>query len=259
MLGQLIKDSIKSFKRCTGNMYMKLINKDNFKADTHWVSLGENCLPDGILKRHQRKSYSSVYASARSNIEYALQMEKDDFKHLLSREHLDRHINDSGNIIVRSTYYNKCHNYYNQLHMIGFEFSHHDPLKIKEDYRAFRRRTRRTLKLRKQKSFIFLYHHRINERSNLPFVRERLEEFIALYSSKLALCQIVFFWQDIIPAGSASYIDFIPHKSGILEFICHSSQIWGGDDADTFWAKNDDHLFTEMFRIVDLWNTDRIT
>lgn len=255
MLKSVIKNNLKSVKKTVTNLRTKLRNRNNFKADTHWISLGENCLPDDILRRHNRKSYSSVYASGRSNIEYILEIEKDRFKNLLTAKYL-HDFPDGTHSVLRSIYYTDCHNYYSDRHMLGFEFSHHNPLKIKEDLRAFRRRIKRALDARQKQNFMFMYHHRINERSNLPFIRERLEELISMYSSNTARCQVIFFWQNIIPVGQKSHVEFIPHPSGILEFVCHTHQIWGGDDLDIFWARNDDQLFTDMFRTVDNWNSN---
>lgn len=41
-----------------------------------WLSLGENCLSDNILSRHSLKSFSTPFSHARSNIDYALELEK---------------------------------------------------------------------------------------------------------------------------------------------------------------------------------------
>lgn len=46
------------------------------KNSTYYLSLGENCLADDILKRYKLKSFSTPYSPTRSNIEYAIQSEK---------------------------------------------------------------------------------------------------------------------------------------------------------------------------------------
>lgn len=62
---------------------------------------------------------------------------------------------------------------------------------------------------------------------------------------------MVLFYQNIIDRSVEKFMDFNFHKSGLLEFVCHTHDIWGGDDLDTFWAKKDDRLFAEMFSKVD--------
>ncbi|PDO87155.1 DUF1796 family putative cysteine peptidase [Kosakonia sacchari] len=253
---QRVRDNLKSLKRTMRNLHKKWKYRNNFTSQVLWISLGENCLPDDILRRHNRKSFSSVFSSGRSNIEYILQMEKDDYRHLLEKEHL-QHFPDGEHAVVRSTFYEKCTGQYSERHMLGFEFTHHDPLRIKEDSRAFQRRISRQLQYRGKKDFVFLYHHRITEHSDLCLLREHLNEFLTLYNAQGCDCKIVLFYQHIIAANSAKRIDFTPHESGLLEFVCHTHEIWGGDDLDTFWAKKDDALFAEMFGIVDQYNLSK--
>ncbi|KEA51412.1 hypothetical protein DT73_18845 [Mangrovibacter sp. MFB070] len=247
---QQIKSNLRSIKRSISNISKKWQNRRNFKSDTLWISIGENCLADDILSRHNRKSFSSVFSSGRSNIEYILQMEKDCYRHLLEKDQLQP-FPDGDHFVVRSTYYKDCAGQYSPRHMLGFEFSHHDPLRVKEDLRAFKRRIYRQLKYRGVRNFIFLYHHRISDLSNIPLLRSHLNEFLSLYNIKNCHCKVILFYQKIIDINTEKFIDFIPHSTGLLEFICHTHAIWGGDDLDTFWAKRDDSLFTSMFSIVD--------
>ncbi|MBJ5866463.1 hypothetical protein JGL56_01820 [Salmonella enterica subsp. enterica serovar Derby] len=247
---QYIKNNLRSFKRTINNVYKKWKHKDNLKADTLWVSMGENCLPDDILRRHNRKSFSTVFSSGRSNIEYVLQMEHDSYKNLLKKECLVQ-CADGVHSVIRSTYYKKCNDKYSPRHMLGFEFTHHDPLYISEDNRAFKRRIARQIKLRGTKDLIFLYHHRITDNSNLPSLRAHLNELLSLYNIDNRKCKVVLFYQSIVDRSVEKFIDFNFHQSGLLEFVCHTHDIWGGDDLDTFWAKKDDGLFAEMFSKVD--------
>jgi hypothetical protein len=177
-------------------------------------------------------------------------MERDNYKNLLKESNL-QHFPDGEHSVVRSTYYKNCIGKYSPRHMLGFEFSHHDPLRIKEDNRAFRRRISRQLKYRGVKDFVFLYHHRITEHSNLSLLRSFLNELLALYNIKGCKCKVVLFYQNIIDKSTETFIDSVSNDTGLLEFVCHTHEIWGGDDLEVFWAKKDDSLFEEMFRIVD--------
>ncbi|MCS2148014.1 DUF1796 family putative cysteine peptidase [Scandinavium sp. H17S15] len=143
--------------------------------------MGENCLPDDILRRHNRKSFSTVFSAGRSNIEYILQMEHDNYKNLLKTDCLVQ-CPDGTNSVIRSAYYKKCNDKYSPRHMLGFEFTHHNPLQVREDNRAFKRRVSRQIKLRGTKDFVFLYHHRITDNSNLSSLRSHLNELLSLYN-----------------------------------------------------------------------------
>ncbi|MGY5958275.1 DUF1796 domain-containing protein [Kosakonia sp. BK9b] len=255
---QRVRNHLKSLKKRVSNLHKKWIYRNNFSSEVLWISLGENCLPDDILRRHHRKSFSSVFSSGRSNIEYILQMEKDDYRNLLKPEFLQP-FPDGTHTVVRSTCYNRCTGHYSERHMLGFEFTHHDPLNIKEDHRAFKRRIERQLSYRGTKNFVFLYHHRITEQSDLLLLKAHLNEFLSLYNTGGCECKMVLFYQHIIPQASAKHIDFTPHDSGLLEFVCHTHEIWGGDDLETFWAKKDDALFADMFTTVDRYAPDTET
>lgn len=247
---QYIKDNLRSAKRTLTNANKKWKNRRNLMSDEIWISLGENCLPDDILRRHNRKSFSSVFSSGRSNIEYIIQMEREDYKNLLKVENL-QHFPDGVHSVVRSTYYKDCAGHYSPRHMLGFEFSHHDPLRVKEDNRAFRRRISRQQKFRGVKNFIFLYHHRITEHSDITLLHSHLNELLSMYSINGCTCKMVLFYQKIINQDTKKFVDFTEHDTGLLEFVCHTHEIWGGDDLDTFWAKKDDDLFERMFDIID--------
>ena len=248
-----VKNNLKSLKRTVVNLHKKWRYRHNFGAEVLWISLGENCLSDDILRRHNRKSFSSVFSSGRSNIEYILQMEKDNYQSLLKPEFL-RHFPDGEHAVVRSTFYKHCTGNYSERHMLGFEFSHHDPLSVMEDKRAFKRRITRQLDYRGNKNFVFLYHHRITTGSDLALLRKHLNEFLSYYNVNGCDCKVVLFYQKIIGEEQPKRIDFIPQGNGLLEFVCQTYALWGGDDLDTFWAKNDDALFAEMFAVVDKYD-----
>ena len=247
---QQTKNSLRSLKRTAKNLHKRWKNRANLEADTLWVSIGENCLADDILRRHNRKSYSTVFSSGRSNIEYVLQMEKDNYINLLKEEHL-KIFSESEGAVVRSTYYKECQGTYSPRHMLGFEFSHHNPLDVGEDKRAFGRRISRQLAFRGEKNFIFLYHHRMTEHSDLAQLKSHLNELLAIYNAKGRQCQVALFYQSIIGRSDEKSLSVTSHDTGLLEFVCHTHDVWGGDDQDIFWARNDDALFTEMFSIVD--------
>lgn len=245
-----VKNNLKSLKRTVVNLHKKWRYRHNFRSEVLWISLGENCLSDDILRRHNRKSFSSVFSSGRSNIEYIIQMERDNYRNLLKHEFL-QHFPDGEQTVVRSTFYKNCAGRYSERHMLGFEFSHHDPLRVKEDNRAFKRRVKRQLTYRGNKNFVFLYHHRVTGHSDLPLLRVHLHELLSLYNVKGCDCKVVLFYQNLVAEHLPRRVDCISQEGGLLEFVCHTHELWGGDDLETFWARKDDALFAEMFDVVD--------
>ncbi|ANI83148.1 DUF1796 family putative cysteine peptidase [Kosakonia oryzae] len=256
LIRQQVRNHLKSLKRTITHLRKKWKYRHSGDADVYWISLGENCLPDDILRRHNRKSFSSIFSSGRSNIEYILQMEKDNYQNLLDKTYL-QHFPDGDHSVVRSTYYKDCVGQYSERHMLGFEFTHHDPLGISADKQTFKRRIERQLAWRGNKNFVFLYHHRVTANSDLALLREHLNELLSLYNAKGCECEVVLFYQNIVPQETQKRIDFTPHHSGLLEFACHTHEIWGGEDQDTFWARKDDRLFVEMFDTVDRYNLSK--
>ncbi len=256
VIEQQVRNYLKSLKRTATTLKKKWKYSKNVDPDVYWISLGENCLPDDILRRHNRKSFSSIFSSGRSNIEYILQMERDNYRNLLNKTCLQL-FPDGEHSVVRSTFYKNCINQYSERHMLGFEFTHHDPLNIIADNQTFKRRIARQLNWRGHKNFVFLYHHRITANSNLTLLRAHLTELLALYNTKGCECEMVLFYQHIVPKETVAHIDFTPHAGGVLEFVCHTHDIWGGDDQDTFWARNDDSLFTAMFDAIDKYHQSK--
>ncbi|MDR0364824.1 MAG: DUF1796 family putative cysteine peptidase [Bacteroidales bacterium] len=54
------------------------------KPNILYLSIGENCLADIILKRHELKAFSTPYSHARSNIDYVIKLEKSAYSGLLA-------------------------------------------------------------------------------------------------------------------------------------------------------------------------------
>lgn len=55
-----------------------------------WLSLGENCLSDAILKRHGLKSFSTPFSLCRSNVDVVNQATEQSFTGLLDPETVSR-------------------------------------------------------------------------------------------------------------------------------------------------------------------------
>lgn len=215
-----------------------------------WLSLGENCLPDDILKRHGRKSFSTPYSSGRANIDYALALERNDYEGLLDPANL-KYSDDLAKPVVRSTRYRESADLFDPWHSKGFEFTHHDVLKSAEASDSYRRKIDRLLAARGKQDVVFLYHHRTTSRSDLPQLRSKLAEFQGLYLSERARCVIVLFHQVIIADSEERRVQADSFGTDLHEFTLHTRFRWGGNDPEIFWARNDDDLFRLLFSELD--------
>ncbi|QBC43668.1 DUF1796 family putative cysteine peptidase [Iodobacter fluviatilis] len=180
-------------------VYLNLEKRNN----PIWLSLGENCLSDNILQRHGLKSFSSPYAASRSNIDYVIALEKENYASILLKENLV-YEDAWGKKVVRSTSIINADDIYEPSCSKGFEFTHHDPISSINDRNSFQRRIQRLNEFRKKKDVVFLYHHRITERSNLIKLREKFSTFISFYLGNQSNCHLIFFYQTLIPKGGDS-------------------------------------------------------
>ena len=213
--------------------------------DYLWLSLGENCLSDSILERSDLKSYSSIYGSARSNIDYGIAMQSQNYKGLFNK---DNAVYGSlyGADRLRSSLYNKSDDIFHEIHSNGFEFTHHDWVKNESFIKTFERRIARTQESIGKKNFVFLYHHRYTEKSDISLLVNKLHEFKNFFEVNDKVCHIILFYQNKISSPSERKISMKNENSGVIEFIFHTQDIWGGSNDDIFWARVDDDLIKEM-------------
>ncbi|MDE6435198.1 MAG: papain-like cysteine peptidase [Lachnospiraceae bacterium] len=142
---------------------LKVLNKETKRISRSlnrrkYLSFGENCLTDDILSRYDLKSFSSPFASGRSNVEYILQIEKDMYKDFLNLQFLEYGY-DGEKKVVRQKQYNELSNVYDDSCMKGFEFTHHDVIADGKKRASIERRVRRIQSLKNCTLYIF-YHHR---------------------------------------------------------------------------------------------------
>lgn len=209
-----------------------------------WLSLGENCLTDDILSRHGKKSFSTPYSPCRSNIEYALLLERSDYEGMLESSNLEMKLTKSKQV-VRSTSIFGCGDNYYPSHMRGFEFTHHNPLSSKKDYDSFKRKIQRMKDIRGRQNICFLYFHRKNEKSNISKLINNLREFKKFYKSNDNEVYMAFFYQEIIEDDMDRSLIFNLNED-VMEFRFKTKYIWEGRDPDVFWARNDDDMISCM-------------
>jgi len=214
-----------------------------------WLSLGENCLPDDILKRHSRKSFSTPYSSGRTNIDYAIFLESENYSELLSKENLV--YGDAwGTKVVRSNYVTKSDDIYELGCSKGFEFTHHDPISSPKDLESCRRKIQRLLNLRGKRNVLFMYHHRRNARSDINKIKDKLRCFQSKYRSDGVECLVVLFYQSVVKK-SERCVEFMGQSDGLFEFAFFTEHLWGGNDPNVMWALNDEDLIRQMIANID--------
>ena len=210
-----------------------------------YVSIGENCLTDNILSRHNIKSFSTIYSNGRSNLDYVIGLEKNDYKDLLNPKYLHFDYVDKLKV-VRNTFYSSADNIYHKLHLNGFEFTHHNIIENKNAKESVERKIRRFQKLKNKKNFTFFYHYRLNENISIDEIKSKGENFISIYKKNNKKAQLIIFTQKIIKKYDARKVEKITNKDSINIYIFHTMNAWQGNDKDIFWARIDDDLIKEM-------------
>lgn len=228
----------KSFYLLWGNLRLKY-------SKYIWLSLGENCLTDNILQRHGLKSFATPFSHGRSNIDYILNLERRNYVGLLDKQNLHyEDLNDKK--VVRSTLINSCDNIYHELHMNGFEFTHHDVIKSEEARISIQRKIDRLIKYKGKKNYVFFYHWRINKNMNKEILIEKLNDLVKIYSIQNKKCNIVIFTQNIISKKAERGINYSSFSESLHFFELNTLYKWEGDDDDVLWAKNDDDIIQKM-------------
>lgn len=219
--------------------------KEKFSSRVY-LSFGENCLTDNILDRYNLKSFTTPFSHGRSNVEYILQMERDQYKDFVNINYIEYF--SLGDIKVpRLCRYNTSKNNYHPLHENGFEFTHHDVIENEELREVFKKRVKR-LKSFKSKEYILFYHHRYNLKTIEPLLMNNLKELQDLYSFKRK-AKVIFFQQILIEEIENRRVEF-NFKSGIHVCNFYTTTIWEGNDNNVLWAKCDDDLIALMIDYV---------
>lgn len=207
------------------------------------LSFGENCLADNLLARNGIKSFSGPYSSGRSNIEYILAFENEEFSDILNLEYLkyeyfyDKKVpRNKKYITVKNQYHDSCIN--------GFEFTHHDVISSKTDRNRIKKRCKRMLGLKK-KNIIMLYHHRLCEETDEELLVSHLIELADIYKSRNNDVHMYIFSQVIVSKENQRKVECIDNR-GVNMYKFYTLNEWAGDNDDIFWARCDDDLLEEM-------------
>ena len=213
-----------------------------------YLSFGENCLTDNILNRYGLKSFTTPFSHCRSNVEYVLDLERNNYKNFISGEFL-KYGDLKEKPVARLNTNLILENNYHHLHLDGIEFTNHDVIKNKRYWAKIVQRAN-NLKLFLGKSqYILLYHHRVCEGTDFELLLAHLSDLKKYYSTKEYVCQIVLFKQILIPGETKKWLSYeITNDIHIFDFHTHYS--WTGHDQRKYWAFIDDSLISKMLKIV---------
>ena len=214
------------------------------------LSLGENCLSDGILERHGLKTFNTPYSGTRSNIDYAIKLEREGYSRLLDRDALEH--GWAGPTKVVHNVKMQCEPLYSELHSQGFEFTHHNVIDNEADRESFRRKIARLDLLRGRGHLCFLYHYRLNTNSDVPAIVAKATTFADFYSRGERGCRVVVFTQAIVDHPDKRDVVEVAASDTVSAYVLKTLEVWCGDDQDVFWARKDDDLLGRMFQLAKL-------
>lgn len=199
-----------------------------------WISLGENCLPENIIRRKGMRNISSPFSSCAGNLDYILQMERYGYDTLLNKKYLRR---DSEGVITNSRF--QCDDIYGSKNNDGVKFLHHDPINNQKDIDSFSRKIERLARLRESlENKIFLYHHRICENTDIEKLVKKSKQFLNFYKNS----KFVIFHQSLGDGRGIAYNIY----DNTMVFNFNTVEMWHGNDQNIFWAKCDDDLLDDM-------------
>ena len=220
------------------------------ERETVMISIGENCLTDDILERNGMKSFSSPYASGRSNVEYILGFEKDDLADFLNEEFL-KHEDFFGKPVVRNKKYVSTKNAYHSSCTNGFEFTHYNVLDNEKARETLQRRCRRMVDLR-DKNLILVYHHRMCADTNEALLASHLNKLADIYRKRHNQVRVYAFTQVLVTDAGERRIERSEIR-GVHFYKLYTLNEWSGSDQEIFWARCDDDLLAVMVEDIRRW------
>jgi hypothetical protein len=213
--------------------------------ETWFLSLGENCLPDHILNRYGLKSFATPFSHGRSNIEYILNLERDNYRDFLNTDCLAYdYLGETK--VVRQRKYKDVTNVYHYMHRNGFEFTHHDVLENEEDRKKLLRRVERLQNASKQR-IVFLYNHIVCSHTNMEQLFDDLAALMKIYQDKGNEVKIVMFYQTLISGGDCPRaLAYSKRSENLHIFQFNTEREWAGNDRNLMLAIVDEDLVKDM-------------
>lgn len=211
-----------------------------------YISFGENCVMDDILKRFRLKTFSTPFSANRCNVEQILMLEKENYKHLLDPKYL-YYENTNGVVTVRNKHYCSYTNKYDS-YCQDFEFTHHDVISNNNDKLSYSRKISRLNLIQSKKVYIF-YYNRLCADTDNDLLIHNLNELYSIYQKKCLDVHIILFQQVIINNDLERHVEHIK-KDNVDVFYLFSTHRWSGEKKEYFWGKCDDDLIKQCFKII---------
>jgi len=218
------------------------------KSGNLYLSFGENCLTDHILGRYLLKSFNTPFSHCRSNIEYILDLERNNYENFVKGEFL-QYGDLNGKPVPRLKTVLHLENNNHHLHMNGIEFSNHDVIRNHKHWRGILAQVKKLKSFLGKRKYILLYHHRVCEGNNPDLLLRHLSELKTYYSSGEFECEVVLYKQTIIPRELKKELTY-QKKSDIHVFDFHTYHSWSGRDQRKYWAYTDDSLIRKMLKMI---------
>jgi hypothetical protein len=204
-----------------------------------FISLGENCLVDAVLKKFRLKAESFPFGSSRSNIEYIHQILESDFKDFLDPQYLKEGTYYGQEVVfnVRYTFENQI---FDQSVTNGFEFTHHKVLS-QEGRESVERKVERLRGLLNEGTrVVFIYHYRYNKNQDPEKIKKLLDAFLKMLNSRYrGNFRCILFYQAVQKSKPMVICTIFNKQLLCAKFV--SSRPWNGDD--NWDGRSDDILF----------------
>jgi hypothetical protein len=218
-------------------------------GESTFVSLGENCLIDEILKDSNLRTATYPFGSGRFNIEYILGICKEEFRHFLDDQFL-YYATVENKIVVKNNFYKCKHNIYEPSVCHDVEFTHHDVFKpnVKE---SFLRKIERFKHATDQPSeYVFMYYHRLSNNTNIETIKALLKDWADWIELKsLIKPKIVFIHQKLIENKEERKVSVQEFSCG-KEVIFYTLDVWSG--AELWAAAKDRDLFNSFLNSKEI-------
>lgn len=218
------------------------------KSNKIYLSFGENCLTDNILSRYGLKTFTTPFSHCRSNIEYILDLERNNYDKFVSGEFL-KYGDLNGKPVPRFNTEFILENHYHHLHENGIEFPSQDVIKNQKYWHKVVERANKLKFYLGKRKYVILYHHRVCEFNDPELLILHLSELKKYYSTEEFECQVVLFKQIIVNRDLEKKLIYQMNK-GIHVFDFHTHYTWTGRDQRKYWAFIDDSLISKMLNKV---------
>jgi hypothetical protein len=224
-------------------MLLFFIKKMRIKELT-FVSIGENCLIDEILKDSKLRTATYPFGSGRFNIEYILEICKEEFEHFLDENFL-YYATVENKIVVKNNFYNCKLNIYESSVCNDVEFTHHDVFKPNVRDSFLRKIERFKYATNQPADYVFMYYHRFSSNTDIEKIKELLMDWSDWIEQKsLIKPKIVFIHQELIKNKEERKVSLKDFSCG-KEVIFYTLDLWSGPE---LWsAAKDRDLFKSFF------------